>query len=98
MTGKRKQVLLDAIMDCYRKMFLASTPSADFDELMEKAPVNERGQKDIPYMDYELESEEYDKIMDQFLSDKKLKMTALERKAFSQAVNLGCAPKTKSRF
>lgn len=98
MTGKRKEVLMDAIFDCFRNMYKASTPSADFDELMANAPINERGQKDIPFMDYEISSQEYDKILDMFLNDKKLKMTTLERKAFSQAIHLGCSPKTKREY
>lgn len=98
MTGKRKEVLMDAIFDCFRNMYKASTPSGDFDELMANAPINERGQKDIPFMDYEISSQEYDKILDMFLNDKKLKMTTLERKAFSQAIHLGCSPKTKREY
>ena len=91
----RTAVLKEQVLNCYREMFAASTPSADFDELMANATINEHGQKEIPYMDYEISSEEFDKILDMFLNDKKIKMTTLEKKVFSQTIHLGCSPKTK---
>ena len=43
----------DALFDCYRELFANSTPKGDFDQLVEDATVNDRGQKEIPFDDYE---------------------------------------------
>ena len=36
-----------AIWECYRRLYKASTPSADFDELVKNASINESGEKQI---------------------------------------------------
>lgn len=91
----RIEILKEHALNCYREMFAASTPSADFDELMANATVNERGQKEIPFMDHVLEQDTFDKILNNFLESKTVKLTKAEKKDFSVTIHLGCSPRTK---
>ena len=50
------------IHEIYRDMFKASTPSGDWDELLKNATINERGEKEIPFMDYEIDKDEMENI------------------------------------
>lgn len=80
------------IWDCYRELFANSEPPADFDELYDKAPTNEIGQKEIPYMDHEIEQEKMDEIISKY--QKKLKRP-YDKQTFKTTIYLGCSPKTK---
>jgi len=40
----------EAMRECYRKLYKASTPPADFDELVNNASIDENGQKVIDFM------------------------------------------------
>jgi hypothetical protein len=81
------------LFDFYRRVYKAATPSADFDELLENATINERGQKEIDYNAYEIDEE----IMDQIIKDifKQYRVPVYRRKAFNFEFHLGCGPKTK---
>jgi len=46
-----------ALMHCYRELYANATPSASFDELLKNATINDRGQKEIPFLDYEIEED-----------------------------------------
>ena len=91
---KRLEKLKQAVFACYAELYENATPKADFYELMENSPKNERGQIDIPFMDYSIEAEKYDEILEKFVNDKKLKMTNAEKSDFRVTINLGCSPKT----
>lgn len=93
MKTKRLEKLKQAALDCYQEMFANSTPKADFKKLMETSPLNERGQIEIPFMNYGLEEKKYDEILNSFLNDKKLKMTKAEKDDFRVTINLGCSPR-----
>lgn len=93
MTTKRLEKLKQAVLDCYQEMYANATPKADFKKLMETCPKNERGQIDIPFMNYGIEEKKYDQILNKFLTDKKLKMTKREQDDFKVTINLGCSPK-----
>ena len=80
------------IMDIYRALYKASTPSADFDELMENAALDDSGRKLIPYDDYLISIDTYDEIISSILKDKRL--TKLNKAAIKSAIHLGCSPKT----
>lgn len=100
-TGKRiprQKRIENAMMDCYRDLFANSTPKGDFDKLMEEAEINEYGQKVIPFMDYEIDEEDFNKILDKHMTSKDLKLSAYEKRGFSIAITLGCSPKFKPRF
>lgn len=92
----KEQKIDDAILNCYRELFANSTPVGDFDKLMEEAEINDRGQKVIPFMDYEIDQDLFNKIVDKYANQKSLKFTSHYREAFKRTILLGCSPKFKS--
>ena len=100
-TGKRisrSERLDNLMMNCYRDLFANSTPKGDFDKLMEEAELNERGQKIIPFMDYEIDEEDFEKILTKYENDKSIKLSAYEKRGFRIAITLGCSPKFKPKY
>jgi len=83
-------------MDCYIELYKESTPSADFDELIKNATINDEGRKVIDYDAYEIDFNKYKEIVDKYL--KKGKLTFLEERAFKIEMYLGCGPRTKIRL
>jgi hypothetical protein len=83
-----------AMFECYRRMYKASTPSADFDKLVEEAEVNEQGQKVIDFMSYEISESEYMQILDDVIKEFKVK-PKYKAQAFKVSIHLGCSPKFK---
>jgi len=79
--------------ELYSRAFAASTPKGDFDLLLENATTNERGQKVIPFMDYECEAEVLEEILNSVF--KEFKVPVRKRKSFEFGFYLGCSPKTK---
>ena len=77
----------------YKRSFAESTPSADFDELLEKAELNSRGQKVIPFMDYECDNKKLKEIFDTTMKEYKVPKHRI--KDFSFHFWLGCSPKSK---
>jgi hypothetical protein len=85
----------DALFDCYRELFANSTPVGDFDKLVESATINERGQKEIPFDDYEIPEQKFQDIISQTL--KKHKVPKSLHQSFSVAIHLGCSPRFSKR-
>jgi hypothetical protein len=85
----------DALFDCYRELFANSTPKGDFDKLVEEATINERGQKVIPFDNYELAEERFQEIIVATL--KKHKVPKSLHESFSVAIHLGCSPRFAKR-
>jgi hypothetical protein len=83
------------LLELYRRSFASSTPKGDFDELMRNATINEFGQKEIPYLDYECEEEVMEEIFESVM--KEFKVPLIRRKAFRFNFYLGCSPKTKRK-
>lgn len=81
------------IHEIYSELFKASTPSVSFDELVENATINERGQKEIPFMDYEIEEEKLDEIFNAAMKRHKVPKWMVNKFRFT--IYLGCSPKTK---
>ena len=79
--------------EIYKRLFAASTPSADFEELCVNAVIDERGRRHIPFMDYEIESNTMDNIIETILKEKRIRKTM--RPQYKVAIYLGCSPKTK---
>jgi hypothetical protein len=52
---RRQTKLYNLVMDCYRELYREATPSADFDELVKNAPINDEGQKMIDFNAYEID-------------------------------------------
>lgn len=90
-----KQSKADKIMlDIYRELYKNSTPAADFDELMERAEMNDRGEKIIHYMDYKIEKEKFDEIVESKLKGSKL--DEWWKRGIRFNIYLGCSPTYKS--
>jgi hypothetical protein len=83
-----------AMWECYKRLFKESTPSGDFEYLVENATINDRGQKEIPFMDYEIEQDKLDSIINDVISEFKIK-PKYRQQAFKSSIYLGCSPKTK---
>lgn len=82
-----------AMWECYRLLYENSNPQANFDELVENAEFNERGQKVIDFDSYEIEEGKFFEIMDDVIKRNKIK--GYRAQAFSNSVLLGCSPKFK---
>lgn len=81
------------LYDFYRRAYKAATPSANFDELVENATINERGEKVIDFNAYEIDEETLDQIIKDIF--KQYRIPLYRRKAFSFEFHLGCGPKTR---
>ena len=83
-----------ALMHCYRELFANATPPASFDELLKNSTTNERGQREIPFMDYEIEESKFDEIMADTIKVYKIK-GAILKQSFKNTILMGCSPKFK---
>ena len=86
----------NAIAECYRRLFKASSPTADFDLLVENAIIDKDGLKHIPFMDYELEEDKFESIITDVIKEFKIKPT--HKNPFRVTIMLGCSPKTKQKY
>lgn len=86
--NKHEQIL----WDMYRELYKNSTPSADFDELVKNATINERGEKVIDFMAYSITQEQLDEIIDSEL--KKHRLAKWEKQMLKTSCYLGCSPKS----
>jgi len=85
-----------AIWDCLVELYANSTPSADFNKLVEEAPVNEEGQKVVDFMSYEIDHNKMQEIVDKHENMlKKKRVNELHLKSFRFNIYLGCSPKSK---
>ena len=86
-----KKTVNEAILDLYRELYRKSTPSADFDELVANAELDENGRKIIPYMDYYIDDDEFVSIVNKHLKRYHRRdsgfLKTLEFEAY-----LGCGP------
>lgn len=84
------------LLEIYRRMYKAATPSADFDKLMEEAEINEWGQKDIKYANYTIDEDVYEDILKDVLKSYRVPLN--RRRLFVNTVALGCSPKFKDKL
>jgi hypothetical protein len=82
------------MLEIYRRAFAASTPIGDFDKLMAEAEINEFGQKTIPFMDYELNDDIAEEIINTVLTE--YKVPKRKHQMFFTTYWLGCSPKHKT--
>lgn len=82
-----------AIWYCYTELYKASEPSADFEELVENAKIDENGRKVIDFMAYEITAFDMDVIIERTIG--KFRIPKWQRGAFKTTIYLGCSPKTK---
>jgi hypothetical protein len=92
----KRKTLKDIVFDIYRELYKKSTPSADFDELVENAEIGDDGRKIIPYMDYYIDDDEYKSIVDKYISRYKRR-----GKNFTDSIKfnayLGCGPTSSKK-
>lgn len=90
---KKQSKAEKALWYFYREIYKVANPPADFDKLLEEAPVNKRGEKEIDYLSYEVDADLYDKIVEDTI--KKFKLKPYEQRNFKLEAYLGAGPKTK---
>ena len=88
-TKKEEQIIWDIYVDIYKM----STPRADFNELVDKAPMDDMGRKDIYFMNYEIEESVFDRILDSHLKGRRI--TKLKQRMIRNTILMGCSPKFK---
>jgi hypothetical protein len=89
---KESDKLQKASLHCYRMLYANATPPASFDALMESAIVNDRGQKEIPFLDYQIPKEIFDEIVMDTIKMYKIKTPRLVSE-FKFVIYLGCSPR-----
>ena len=62
------------------------------DELTEDEAISKGYQREIPYNDFFIDDNKFHKIVDDFLRDKKNKLSKIERTQMRNTVYLGCSP------
>jgi hypothetical protein len=92
----RKNKIDDALLDCYIELYKHADPPADFQHLMDTAELNDRGQKVIDFMAYELDHETFDRILEE--SIKKHKIKGYKAQMFRNTIWMGCSPKYKNKL
>lgn len=95
---KKLNKVEQSIWDCLVELYANSTPSADFNKLVEEAEINEEGQKVIHFMDYEIENDKMEEIVDKHRSKllKGSRNKYMYEHTFNFNVYLLCSPKTKT--
>jgi hypothetical protein len=88
----KKPTFEDALLAAYKEAYAKATPSADFDELVENATINERGEKVIDFMKYEITDALADEILENI--SKEYKLSKPMRRKLRINYYLGCSPKT----
>lgn len=91
MTTKKQDEILHEL---YRRAYAASTPPADWDELLKNAETDDAGRKHIPFMEHECETETMENILTAVL--KQYRVPKYLHQAFRTTFWLGCSPKSKS--
>ena len=81
------------IWSIYRELYKNAEPSADFDELYNSAEINSERQRVIPFMDYAISEENFDRIVEAQLKGKRL--TKLKKNSIKIYLYLGCSPTFK---
>lgn len=86
----------EIMLDIYRQMYSEALPSVNFDDLMDKADINELGQKIISFDNYFLAQERQEQIIKEHLKSKRL--TKLKKQAISNSLWLGCSPSSANFY
>lgn len=81
----------EILNELYRRSYAESTPYGNWDEILENSPMNEFGQKDIPFMDYSCPKEIMEGIFDSVMKEYRVPKNRIN--AFSFHFWLGCSPK-----
>jgi hypothetical protein len=87
----KQSKLAKAIWHFYIEIYKVATPSVDFNNLVDKAPLNKYGQKEIEFNSYEVDGDLFDKILHE--TCKNFKLNIREKKMFMFEAYLGASPK-----
>ena len=87
----KTEKLKQKVLDIYTEMYAKATPSADFNELLENAKINELGQKVINFNDYILDA----KVGDEIIRKHCRWLRKYDKEAVKFNVLLGASPKYK---
>jgi hypothetical protein len=82
-----------ALWECYKRLFAASEPVGDFEEMVENAEIDEQGTNNIPFDDYEIDHDEMENIMKEVFKEFKLKK--YQWNGFRFQILFGCSPRYK---
>lgn len=81
-----------AEIDCYRELYANSIgldgKAGNFDELMNNASINEYGQKEIPFEDYYISKEDFERIVAKY----RQQLPHMYRNGFNVMMYLGATP------
>lgn len=88
-TKKEEKIMWDIYVDLFKE----ATPSADFNKLVENAPIDDKGRKDIDFMSYEIGEVTFDKILDSHLKGRRI--TKLKQRMIRNTILMGCSPRFK---
>lgn len=80
--------LIKKFNDIMRELYLKSEPSADWDKMLEEAPIMEDGRKFIDYTKYYIDKDEFDAIFKKHTKH----IRRYTKRALTFAVYLGCSP------
>lgn len=80
----RKDRIEEAMNLCYKRLYAFSTPSADFDELIEKYHENQF------WWDYSITEELFEIITEEVMNEYRLR--PYEKTGFRQSILLGLSP------
>jgi len=88
LTKKEDKILYEI----YSRLYKASSPSADFEELVANAKINEEGKRVINFMDYEIDNDVMDNIIETVLKENRVRKD--QRGKYKTTIYLGCSPKS----
>jgi hypothetical protein len=80
-------------MEIMTLLYENSEPKGDFNKLIDQAEINERGEKVIPFNDYEIEGTKLDEIVNETI--KKYKLDYRTEKSMRFNIYLGASPRSK---
>lgn len=86
MKNRAEELFIEIMTELYKN----STPSADFNELVENAETNEFGQKVIDFDSYYLPQDQFDEIVDSKL--KKSRLPKWKKQSIKASIYLGASP------
>jgi len=75
---KIDKTLDKAVLYCYRELYANANPPASFDELLMNSTVNEKGNREIPHMKYEIEEAIFHEIIEDTMNIYKIKHKILK--------------------
>jgi carbamoylphosphate synthase large subunit len=83
----KKEKIGIAVIEAFERLYDIASPKTSFKELMDKYG------KDIPFSDYSVLKNDYDKIIEEVRLKYKIKRK-IDKETYYFNIHLGCSPKT----